>query len=140
MSGELATLVADLSPYVTAAIGAYGGAVLSKAQEEAADTTVSWGRRLLQRIFGVRAEGEPLPEVLAEIVEDPDDADLQAALRVQIRRILAQDPTMTAEVHKLLSQIPPTGTTIRITASGERSVAAHTITGGVHTGDGHTSK
>jgi hypothetical protein len=31
VDGELAVLIGELSPYVTAAVGAYGGAVLAKA-------------------------------------------------------------------------------------------------------------
>ena len=60
MAGEIATLVTDATPYVTAALGAYGGAVLTKVQDDAADATVGIGRRLLQRVFGSRATDEPL--------------------------------------------------------------------------------
>ncbi|MEV7012560.1 hypothetical protein [Streptosporangium sp. NPDC051022] len=40
MSGDPASLAHAVSPYVTAAVGAYGGAVLARANEEAADATV----------------------------------------------------------------------------------------------------
>ena len=46
-SREVATLIADATPYVTAAVGAYGGAVLAKVRDDAADATVGVGRRLL---------------------------------------------------------------------------------------------
>ena len=59
MSGEAASLAAEMAPYVSAAVGAYGGAVLVKVRDEAADATVGLGRRLLQRVFGSREEGEP---------------------------------------------------------------------------------
>ena len=65
MGGEVATLAAEMTPYVSAAVGAYGGAVLAKVRDEAADATVGLGRRLLQRVFGSRREGEPLPDPLA---------------------------------------------------------------------------
>ncbi|MEV0752472.1 hypothetical protein [Streptosporangium sp. NPDC050280] len=45
--------------------------MLTKANEEAADTTVGWGRALLQRIFGVTLEGEEVPETVAELAVDP---------------------------------------------------------------------
>ena len=41
MSGELAALAAEVMPYALAAVAAYGGAVLAKARDEAADATVS---------------------------------------------------------------------------------------------------
>ena len=52
MSGEIAQVAAEMVPYVTTALSAYGGAVLSKAEDDVADATVGFGRRLLQRIFG----------------------------------------------------------------------------------------
>jgi hypothetical protein len=65
MAREVATLVADATPYLTAAVSAYGGAVLAKARDDAADATVGVGRRLPQRVFGRQKETEPLPELLA---------------------------------------------------------------------------
>ena len=61
MGGDVASLAAEMTPYVSAAVGAYGGAVLAKVRDEAADATVGLGRRLLQRVFGTKADGEPLP-------------------------------------------------------------------------------
>ena len=47
MSAGAASLAADMTPYVSAAVGAYGGAVLAHARDEAADATVGLGRRML---------------------------------------------------------------------------------------------
>jgi hypothetical protein len=47
MSGDVLSLAAEMTPYVSAAAAAYGGAVLVKARDEAADATVGLGRRLL---------------------------------------------------------------------------------------------
>ena len=54
MSGDVVSLAAEMTPYISAAVGAYGGAVLAKVRDEAADATVGLGRRLLQRVFGTR--------------------------------------------------------------------------------------
>ncbi|MEV7007205.1 hypothetical protein [Streptosporangium sp. NPDC051022] len=139
MSGDLVSLAHEVSPYVTAAVGAYGGAVLARANEEAADATVGWGRRLLQRIFGVTAEGEQVPEAVAELAADSDNEDLQAVLRVQIGKLLMADPELAAQVRVLLEQAnAATGHTITttVTASGKGAVAAgRDITGPVTTGD-----
>ena len=78
-------------PYASAAAAAYGGAVLGKVRDDAADATVGLGRRLLQRIFGTRGEGEPLPEPVADVVADPADEDAVAALRLAVRKALAAD-------------------------------------------------
>jgi hypothetical protein len=42
---EIAELVTTATPFVTAAAGAYGTAVLSKVRDDAADATVGAGRR-----------------------------------------------------------------------------------------------
>jgi len=133
VSGELATLAVDVSPYVTAAVGAYGTAVLGKIRDEAADATVGLGRRILHRIFGTHGRGD-LPEAVADLAADPSDPDLQAALRVEIRRILAADPALVSEVRGMLDA----AAAITVTASGDRSIAAQVINGIASTGDNVT--
>jgi tetratricopeptide (TPR) repeat protein len=101
----VASLAAEMTPYVSAAVGAYGGTVLAKVRDETADATVSLGRRLLRRVFGARDEGEPLPGPLADLVADRDD-DALAALRLAVRRALAADPGLAAEVRSMLADAP----------------------------------
>ena len=103
MGGEVASLAAEMTPYVSAAVGAYGGAVLAKVWDEAADATVGLGRHLLQRVFGSRGEGEPLPEPLEVLAADPGDGDALAAVRLAIRQALAADPALQAEVQSMLA-------------------------------------
>ena len=126
-------LAALLMSYVTAAIGAYGGAVLEKAQDDAAEATVGLGRRVLQRIFGTRAAGEQVPEPVADVAADPQDEDAVAALRLAIRKALAADPGLRSEVEGMLSSAG-----VNVTAAGERSIAAQTISGVAATGDNTT--
>jgi len=106
VDGEVALLAAQVTPYVSAAVGAYGGAVLAKIKDGAADATVSLGQRLLQRVFGSRHEGEPLPDPLKALADDPDDSDALAAVRLAIRRALTDDPTLRAEVQSILASAP----------------------------------
>ncbi|TYC18983.1 hypothetical protein FXF65_03130 [Actinomadura syzygii] len=136
MSGDLVRLAGDVSQYVTTAAGAYGGAVLARTQEQAADATVGFGRRLAQRIFGVRAEGEEVPEALADVIDDPDDGDNQAALRKAIRKTLVADAELAAQVRGWMSDAPGDGT--RVVTTGARSPAVHTNYGVIATGDGNT--
>lgn len=135
MGGDLATLAAEVSPYVTAAVGAYGGAVLARAQEDAADVTVEWGRRILQRIFGVKDTPEEIPEAVVDLAGDPSSEDFQAALRVRIAKMLATDAALAEEVRGLLAQA---ASGVTVTAVGERSIAAHTISGAAITGNNNT--
>jgi hypothetical protein len=48
MTGDIATVVAEATPYLMAAVSAYGGAVLAKVRDDTADATVGLGRRLVR--------------------------------------------------------------------------------------------
>ena len=134
MTGDSVQLVNDAAPHVVAALSAYGGAVLAKTKEEAANATVGIGRRLTRRIFGTRHEGDPVPKVLADVIQDPSDPDYVGALRLAMRDALAADRGLADQVRAILATAGDTA----VTASGERSVAVATNTGIIATGDGNT--
>jgi hypothetical protein len=131
MDGELAVLAGEVSPYLTAAVGAYGGAVLARVRDQAVDSTVGLGRRMLQRVFGTHAAGD-VPQPVADLAADPGDPDLQAALRVAIRKMLTADAELAGDLRGM-----PAGA-VAVSASGERSIAAQMITGVASTGDDAT--
>jgi tetratricopeptide (TPR) repeat protein len=106
MSGDVLSLAAEITPYVSAAAAAYGGAVLVKARDEAADATVGLGRRLLQRVFGCRRDGEQLPGALADLAASPRDEDALAAVRLAIRKAVADDPVLEADLRSMLASAP----------------------------------
>ncbi len=103
----------DVAAEVSAAVGAYGGAVLARVRDEAADATVGLGRRLLQRIFGTRGEGELLPGPLADLAADPGDADALAAVRLLVRKALAGDAVLAGEVRSMLAGAPGVAQQVR---------------------------
>ena len=80
--------------------------MLAKVRDEAADATVGLGRRLLQRIFGTKGDGEPLPAPLADLAADPGDADALAAVRLLLRKALSADAGLAAEVGSMLAGAP----------------------------------
>ena len=121
MIDDVVLLAGQAVPYMTAAAAAYGGAVLAKVRDDAADATVGLGRRLLQRVFGIRGEHQELPEPVQNLVLYPRDDDAVASLRLAVRRALATDPALAADVQTLLA-----GAVVTVTASGERSIAAQT--------------
>lgn len=128
MSTELVALVEQVSPYAVAAIGAYGSAVLVRANDEAADKTVNWGRKILQRVFGTAESEDQIPEVVGDLAADPDNSDLQAALRVSIGKILQTSEQLAAEVRTLVeaahTQVVSSGPTqINATAYGQAQQA-----------------
>ncbi|MBW8487235.1 hypothetical protein [Actinomadura parmotrematis] len=95
---DVVQVAEQVTPWVVSAAGAYGAAVLAGAQDQAAEATVGWGRRIALRVFGVRADGEETPEVLADVIADPQNADGVAALRKAIRKALLADPEFAAEL------------------------------------------
>jgi hypothetical protein len=126
------TVANEIAPYVTAAVGAYGTAVLTRATDASADATVSLGQRILQRIRGTQqdpAELDRLDRAVAEAAEAPEDEDFQAMLRVQIKRALLANAELTADIARLLSQSP-----VSLTASGDGSVAVQYNSGVISTG------
>ncbi len=138
VSGEIAQVAADMVPYVTTALSAYGGAVLAKAEDDAADATVGFGRRLLQRIFGKKGDSEPLPPVLAKVVANPDDLDYLGTLRAAIRDELENDAQMLAEVREILAQAKPTVTAGPQSAQADRGGIAQNIVAGGNVNASHS--
>lgn len=128
MAGEVAVLVADATPYVSAAVSAYGGAVLAKVRDDAAGATVGVGRRLLQRVFGQREQGEPLPALLAALAADPADADAAAVVRWEMRQTLEADATMLAEVRAMLASAQGAGVKQNVRAGRDAYIAGRDMT------------
>jgi hypothetical protein len=129
---EVESALAEVLPVMSAAAGAYGAEVLTRVEDAAADVTVGLGRRLLQRVWRGSARPEAVKAAVAELAEAPGDADALAGLRLQVRKVLAQDPQLLEEIAGLL---PARGGVM--TASGERSVAVGgNNSGSISTGDG----
>jgi hypothetical protein len=127
-TGEIATLVSDATPYLTAALTAYGTAVLTKVRDDAADATASVGRRLLQRVFGHGNDGEPVPGLLAAAVSAPDDIDTLGALRLLIRRELEADAKMLDDVRAILASAQTTVHAPTIHSGRDTYYSAHDMT------------
>jgi hypothetical protein len=125
---EIATVVTEATPFVTAAVGAYGGAVLTKARDKMADATIGAGVRILQRVFGHRKADEPIPEPLAVLAGDPEDPDALGAVRLAIRAALAADEAMLAEVRSILAEAPRSSVTQHIHAGRDAYTAGRDMT------------
>ncbi|MFG3052980.1 hypothetical protein ACGFZP_18775 [Kitasatospora sp. NPDC048239] len=136
MSTEIAELMTQAGPYLSAAVSAYGTAVLTRAEDSAVDATANLGRRMLQRVWrrGSATEQSALAVAVEEAAADTEDSDAAAALRQQIKRALREDAELLAEIARLVADQPRPS--ISINAIGTRSIAAQHI-GTAITGDGH---
>ena len=140
---DVVQLATEAWPFVGAALGAYGARVLDHVEDDAvevaADATAGVGRRVLRLILRRKGPGAAaVVEAVRDAVAEPGDEDAQAALRQQVKKALRDDTELRAEVARLLGSVSGGDT---ITAVGERSVAARTISGStVITGDGHPTR
>jgi len=118
----------------TAVLTPVAGKIWDKAVDavgDAAGDTVKklWGK-LADKIMGKEAARE----AMEDLAKNPDDTDAQGQLRKQLAKMLEADETLAREVASIVN-IDNSTTYITITASGDGSVAAHTITGGVTIGN-----
>jgi hypothetical protein len=116
------------TPFLLKAVEALGEKVWDKTSEAAADETVGFGRRLLARLLGRQQDsgdeagvesgsdvevftgtGSQLVvvEAVKDLVADPGDQDVQSALRLAVRKLLAADPPLMAEVSEFLQKQAP---------------------------------
>lgn len=133
---ELVQVAESVMPSVSAVIAVYGHRVLERVRDEAADATadaaVGLGRRVLRRLLGGPRAGQ-IEEAVTDLAAEPDDRDAQAVLRAQIRKALADEAGLAAEVE---GWVRAAG--VSVVATGDRSAAVYTNTGIVNTGDhGH---
>lgn len=64
-------------------------------------------------------------DTISDLAKSPQDKDVQAAFRLQLRKALESDPAFADELRKLLEIAESESSTdSTVTASGERSVAA----------------
>lgn len=131
MDVDVTSVAGAVVPFVTAAVGAYGAGVVNRIQDVAADATVGVGGQLLRRLLGRPESAPALTAAVTDLAVDPSDQERLAALQQRIVEILRADEQARNDVVGMLQAAKP-----NVTASGTRSVAAGTISGGiVVTGD-----
>lgn len=123
MDTDIVQFVEQAGPYLTAAIGAYGAAVLTRAEDAAVDATANLGRRMLRAVWHRRAgQRAELERVVYEVAEDPNDTDAIGSLRNQIKRAVREDADLLRELADLLAAAPP-GSVIANTFRDRAAVA-----------------
>ncbi|MFI1924732.1 hypothetical protein [Streptomyces sp. NPDC020377] len=129
MSTEIVELVEQATPYLSAAVTAYGAAVLSRAEDAAVgaavEGTAGLGQRILHLVWRRRNEEgrAALEGAVATAAEEPDDADAAGALRHQLKRALREDAELVRELTALL----PASGGVTLNVSGTRAIGAQHI-------------
>jgi uncharacterized protein YlxW (UPF0749 family) len=134
LAGQAATVLGPALPYLVGAGQKVAEGAAKKLEAE------SWGMaQALWAKLQPKVEARPVAqEAVKDAAANPTDPDVQAALRVQLRKLLQDDRELASEVDQLLKTHQTNVSTSTATTSGERSVAVgRDVTGGtIVTGDG----
>jgi hypothetical protein len=118
LADSLTTFLAPALPYLVS-----GGEGLI---QEAGKKLGEGGPEILKSLWAkLRPKVEEKPaaaEAAQDVAKAPEDPDSQAALRVQLRKILEADPSLAAEIARLLETASPK-TTYQAEVHGSGAIA-----------------
>jgi len=138
LPAQLVQFLAPFLPYLLKGVKLAGQEAAKKLGEKAGEQGFEQARALWEKLRP-KVEAKPAAlEAAQDTAAHPDDEDALAALRLQLKKLLAEDESLAKELARLLTQSGPAGQTV--TASGSRSVAiGGNVSGSVIvTGDGNT--
>jgi len=117
LASSLTTALVPVLPYLLKA----GEKAAEETGKAVAGQSWEWAKSLWTKLKpDVEAKPAAL-EAAQDVARAPEDQDLQAALRVQLKKLLTEDQSLAEEVSRWLEQGKTAG--ITVTASGERSIA-----------------
>jgi hypothetical protein len=134
LAGQVVQILAPFLPYLVKV----GEGLGEEAAEHVQDQSRELATKLWARLSGKVAAKPAAQEAATDLAAQPADEDARAAMRIQLRKLLADDAGLRRELEGLLKAADSAGTTtISVTASGERSVAiGHDVQGStISTGD-----
>lgn len=114
---QLVTFLAPFLPYLLKA----GETAAEEAGKNLGTEGWNWAKAVWQKLQPKIAGKAAAQEAAEDVAKTPNDSDAQATFRQQLKKLLADDPTLAAELTSLLDQIRPAG--MNVIASGNRSVA-----------------
>jgi hypothetical protein len=133
---EITTLTAFLSLFLPSLLK-LGSKALEKATESASGKFGEAAFAKAQAIWdklGPKVEAkEAAKEAAIDVANNPDDQDLQAALRVQLKKLLEQDEELFKAIEQILKADAPDGTAgtqIVQNVTGDRNQVIGQVTGG----------
>jgi len=122
---EVGELAGTVVPFLSAAAGAYGSAVVTKATEQgtdaAADATVGVGRKLLGRLLGSSRSAQ-VGAAVTDLGENPGDEAFAAAVFAQVKRALAEDGELRDDIAAMVAAAPAQPGTFTVTVTGSTGV------------------
>lgn len=117
LAGSLTTALVPLLPYLLKA----GEKAAEETGKTVAGQSWEWAKSLWTKLKPT-VEAKPAAlEAAQDVAQSPGDEDLQATLRVQLKKVLTEDQSLAEEVSRWLEQGRAAG--INVAAMGKRSVA-----------------
>jgi hypothetical protein len=111
---EITTLITFLIPFLPTLLKRRGMAVLDKATESAASRIGEAAFSKAEAVWGKlspKIEANPgVEEAINDVANHPEDEDFQAALRVQLKKLLAMDEELPKEIDRILHEDGADGT------------------------------
>jgi hypothetical protein len=133
---EIVTLTAFLSPFLPTLLN-LGGKAVAKATESASG---KFGEAAFSKAQAVWGKLSPkietnagAKEAVTDAANHPEDEDFQAALRVQLKKLLAADEELRKEIDLILNEDAPDGTSgtqIAQNVTGDRNQVIGQVNGG----------
>ena len=96
-------------------------------------------KKMGERFFAAiksRIEDKPAAqEAVNDLEKAPTDADAQAALRLQLKKLLTEDKAFAEEIEKLVQAAEATGAKPTVSANNRSVAAGRDVKGTIVTGD-----
>jgi hypothetical protein len=133
---EITTLTTFLSPFLPSLLK-LGGKALEKVTESASgkfgEATFTKAQAVWAKLSPKIEAKESAKEAVIDLANNPGDQDLQAALRVQLKKLLEQDEELMKEIEQILKEdtfAGTAGTQIVQNVKGDRNQVIGQVTGG----------
>ena len=121
LPAQLVQFLAPFLPYLLKGVKLAGQEAAKKLGEKAGEQSLDHAKALWEKLRP-KVEARPAAlEAATDVAANPKDEEALAALRLQLKKLLAEDESLAKELARLLTQARPAGQTV--TASGSRSVA-----------------
>jgi hypothetical protein len=103
LADALTTFLAPAMPYLVSG----GGELVEEAGKKLGEEGVDLLKKLWAKLRPKVEEKPAAAEAVQDVARAPEDADAQAALRLQLRKILEADSSLASEIAQLLAAAGP---------------------------------
>jgi hypothetical protein len=119
LATQVATILAPFLPQLIRTGQALANGVVDQVEDQKGAVAQALWDRLFPKVSGIPATDTAVRDAAA----NPGDADYQAALRVHLRKLLTEDPTLAQELLHVIENNEQAAASVNVSAGGERSVA-----------------